>query len=197
MADAALEVARRGCGTLMGKVDVKTAYRNIPIHPDDWWLLGIRWEGGLFVDTTLPFGLRLAPKIFTAVADAVEWILKAEGVDFVIHCLDDFFVVGAPNSDECEANLLKVLEVFARLGLPVAVQIGGAGGLLNLPRFRAGFDGYGASSPRPEASRASRADFGVAREAFLPAVGIGVVSGQTGSRVHSGAAGENVPPPHV
>ena len=52
----------------------------------------------------------------------MEWILKAEGVDFVIHYLDDFFVVGAPNSDECEANLLKVLEVFAWLGLPVAVH---------------------------------------------------------------------------
>ena len=106
----------------MGKVDVKTAYRNIPIHPDDWWLLGMRWEGGLFVDTTLPFGSRSAPKIFTALADAVEWILKAEGADFVIHYLDDFFVVGAPNSDECETNVLKVLEVFARLGLPVAVH---------------------------------------------------------------------------
>ena len=122
VADAALEVARCGCGTLMGKVDVKTAYRNIPIHPNDWWLLGMRWEGGLFVDTTLPFGLPLAPKIFTAVADGVERILKAEGVDFVIHYLDDFFVVGAPNSYECEANLLKLLEVFARLGLPVAVH---------------------------------------------------------------------------
>ena len=68
---------------------------------------------------------------------------------------------------------------------------------LNLPWFQVGFGGYGASSPRPEASRASRAHFGVAREMFLPAVGIGVVGGQTGSGVHGGAAGENIPLPHV
>ena len=48
------------------------------------------------MDTALPFGLRSAPKIFTAVADAVEWIAKQEGVGFVIHYLDDFLVVGPP-----------------------------------------------------------------------------------------------------
>ena len=42
-------------------------------------LLGMQWEGGLFVDTTLPFGLRSAPKIFTALTDAVEWTVKRRG----------------------------------------------------------------------------------------------------------------------
>jgi len=50
--------------------------------------------GGLFIDTVLPFGLCSAPKIFTAVADAVEWILKDEGVRFAIHYLDKFLVKG-------------------------------------------------------------------------------------------------------
>jgi hypothetical protein len=61
----------------------------------------MRWEESLFVDTALPFGLRSAPKIFTAIADAVEWILKQAGVKFVIHYLDDFLLIGAPGSQEC------------------------------------------------------------------------------------------------
>ena len=74
------------------------------------------------MDTALPFGLRLAPKIFTAVADAVEWIVREEGVDFVVHYVDDFLVMGAPGSDECAAALRKLLDVFHRLGLPVALN---------------------------------------------------------------------------
>ena len=83
--DAAKEVWQLGQGALLAKVDVKSAYQNIPIHPEDRWLLGMLWEGGLYTDTALPFGLRSTPKIFTTVADAAEWILKAEGVKFVIH----------------------------------------------------------------------------------------------------------------
>ena len=38
--------------------------------------LGIQWQDKLHVDAALPFGLRSAPKIFTALADAVEWIAQ-------------------------------------------------------------------------------------------------------------------------
>lgn len=120
--DAAKEVLRQGQGALLAKVDVQSAYRNIPIHPEDRWLLGMVWEGGLYIDTALPFGLRSAPKIFTAVADAAEWILKSEGVKFVLHYLDDFLMIGAPGSQECASSLAVLLRVFARLGLPIAAH---------------------------------------------------------------------------
>ena len=75
------EVARgiRECGrgAEMAKINIKSAYRNIPVHPDDRHLFGMQWRGDLYADATLPFGLRSAPKIFNAVADALEWILKA------------------------------------------------------------------------------------------------------------------------
>ena len=83
-----------GVGAQLAKVDIKRAYRNIPVHPEDRWMLGMRWEGGLFIDTVLPFGLRSASKIFTAVSDAVEWVLRRQGVRFAIHYLDDFLVIG-------------------------------------------------------------------------------------------------------
>ena len=54
----------------------------MPLHQDDRILLGMKWEDQLFIDTVLPFGLRLAPKIFTAVADGLEWVGKHEGVRF-------------------------------------------------------------------------------------------------------------------
>ena len=39
--EAAGQEARLGRGTLIAKVDIKTAYRLVPIHPEDRLLLGI------------------------------------------------------------------------------------------------------------------------------------------------------------
>ena len=41
------------------------------VHPDDRYLLDMEWQGGWYVDTSLPFGLRLVPKIFNTLADGL------------------------------------------------------------------------------------------------------------------------------
>ena len=58
---------------LLAKVDIQLANRMIPVHSEDRLLLGIVWQGNLFIDAALPFRLRSAPRIFTAVADVLEW----------------------------------------------------------------------------------------------------------------------------
>ena len=63
-----------GPAILLSKLDIKDAYRIVPVHPDDWPLLGMRWKGQYYVDTTLSFGFRSAPKLFTALADALVWV---------------------------------------------------------------------------------------------------------------------------
>ena len=88
--DAVHFVTRLGCGTMLIKVDIKSAYRIVPVHPADRHLLGIHWNGGVYIDQALPFGLHTAPKIFTPVADAIGWALLKAGVQFQIHYLDDF-----------------------------------------------------------------------------------------------------------
>ena len=90
-------------------------------------LLGMSWKGKIYVDGTLPFGLRSAPqKIFTAVADAVEWILRSRGggggVRDVEHYLDDFITVGPPRSPVCNENLDIVGDTCRELNLPLAEE---------------------------------------------------------------------------
>ena len=60
----------------MAKMDIERANRMVPVHPQDRYLLGMQWEGQVYVDAALPFGLRSAPKIFNALADGLEWIAK-------------------------------------------------------------------------------------------------------------------------
>ena len=92
------------------------------MHPQDRYLLGMCWDGKLYVDAALPFGLRSAPKIFTAVADALEWIFHTQGVENVWHYLDDFITVGPPGSSECQANISTMVELCKRLGVPLAEE---------------------------------------------------------------------------
>ena len=70
--DNAVEIIRGlGLGTELVKMNLKDAYRVIPVHPQDLHILGIQWCGDTFVDWSLSFGLRSATKIFTAFSDMV------------------------------------------------------------------------------------------------------------------------------
>ena len=59
--DAVVLVRSAGQCALMAKLDVKAAYRHVPVHPDDQSLLALRWVGAACIDTALPFGLFYAP----------------------------------------------------------------------------------------------------------------------------------------
>ena len=122
VADAVEMIAEWGQGTLLAKVDIKSAYRIIPVHPEDHQLLGMLWEGSLYVDTALPFGLQSAPKIFNAVADALEWMAGQEGITSLFHYRDDFLIVGSPGSLECSRHLTTLLPLFEQLRVPVTME---------------------------------------------------------------------------
>ena len=118
--DAVKIILQQGRGAELAKLDVANAYRIIPVHPEDRSLLGMRWKGKLLIDTALPFGLRSASKIFTAVADGLQWILSNRGVGPSLHYLDDFLFVGPPQSSQCRESLQLAVAVCQELGVPLA-----------------------------------------------------------------------------
>ena len=117
--DAVRSILDLGLGTLIAKLDIDSAYRIVPVHPADRLLLGMSWKGQVYIDTVLPFGLRSAPIIFTAVADAVQWILT-QGVNHIMHYLEDYLVMGSPDSPEFQRSLETILHCCRRLGVPIA-----------------------------------------------------------------------------
>ena len=64
--DAFAIVNLLGPGTLLSKIDLKNAFRLVPVRQADWNLLGICWQGKYYINTCLPFGLRSAPYILIA-----------------------------------------------------------------------------------------------------------------------------------
>ena len=120
--DAARLIRHLGKGTQLAKIDVHNAYRMVPVHPDDHHLLGIHWGQDVYIDTALPFGLRSAPKIFGAVSNALAWILHSKGVTFQLHYLDDFLLMGSPNTLDCAQALQCTLQACQELGVPIAAH---------------------------------------------------------------------------
>ena len=61
--DDAIDIIRRlGKGTLLTKVDVKDAFRILPILPSQWRYHCVKWEGKYYVFVRLVFGSRSSPK---------------------------------------------------------------------------------------------------------------------------------------
>ena len=100
---------------MLVKADIKEAYRMIPVHPQDQCLLGIQWEDAVYINRMLPFGLRSAPNIFSAVADALQWILSTKGITHSLHYLDDFIMV----TDSIGKAHFQKDTFFDSLGVPL------------------------------------------------------------------------------
>jgi len=109
-------VVSAGRGSFLVKADIKEAYRIAPVHPEDQYLLGVYWEGSLYVDKILPFGLRSAPKIFSALADALQWILHRNGISKGLHYLDDYIMAA---KDYQPAQKETLVRTFQTLGVPL------------------------------------------------------------------------------
>ena len=101
-----------GVGTELEKFDLKNAYHMLPfIHK-----ISINWElhgKGTCTDEPLPFGLWSAHK---------TWSLRlwhCTGIWYVFHYLNDFLLIGAPNTDKGARVLSIALCILQYLGVPV------------------------------------------------------------------------------
>ena len=120
--NAAEAIVSKEKGTYFAKVNIQSAYHMVPVHPEDRPLLGMSWEETLYCDAVLSFGLCSAPKIFTAIADALQWIVHQAGVPTVLHYLDDFLIISTPDFIQCHHELQQLLSIFDLLHVPVAAD---------------------------------------------------------------------------
>ena len=113
-------IVKSGPNTLLAKIDIKSAFRVIPVHPADRYLLAMRWREKIYIDSCLPFGLRSVPKLFNILADLLSWIASQRGVSCILHYLDDFLIIGPPYSPACKQNLSTFIQLRNSLGIPLA-----------------------------------------------------------------------------
>ena len=120
--DAILNILKSGKNTILAKIDIKSAFRLLPVHPADRYLLGMKWRDQIYIDHCIPFGLRSAPKLFNLLADLLAWIAQNAGVSYLIHYLDDYLTMGPPASTVCQHNVDTLVSLCAELGVPIATD---------------------------------------------------------------------------
>ena len=119
--DAISVIKRMGAG-FMAKTDAKSAFRIIPIHPNDFALLDMKWQDSYYFDHCLPMGCTSSCTIFQAFSTALDWLAMARlGASGVLHILDDFLFI-ADSHAKCHADLTNLLSMCEYLGVPMAQE---------------------------------------------------------------------------
>jgi hypothetical protein len=97
--DAIRLIQKHGHRCKLRKRDLKDAFRKIPVSPLDYWLFLFEWDGKIYIDIFLPFGLRTAPFLFNLFGEALHWIIQwVYGLDLV-HYLDDYLIFNDPDPE--------------------------------------------------------------------------------------------------
>ncbi|KAK3732238.1 hypothetical protein QZH41_001624 [Actinostola sp. cb2023] len=112
-------VRQHGNGCLLYKLDLRRAYRQFPVDPRDYHLLGLWWKDMYFIDMRLPFGLRSAPQACQRITDAVRYMHLRDGYHLVNY-LDDFCGVSSP--ERASAGFSALRSLLQELGLDEAYE---------------------------------------------------------------------------
>ena len=113
-----------GMGCFLAKTDIESAFRIIPIHPGDYCLLGMCWEGQYYYDRCMPMSCSSPCKTFETFSTALEWIAKhVLGVPHMIKLLNDFLLVSTTLAG-CQAQLAQFLALCNHFPIAPASTVG-------------------------------------------------------------------------
>ena len=76
--------------TVQSKLDLKDAYLSVAIHPQSQKYLRFLWQKKAYQFRALPFGLNIAPSVFTRLMKPVAGFLRKRGTRLVLY-LDDIY----------------------------------------------------------------------------------------------------------
>ena len=104
-----------GWGCFLAKTDIQNAFRIIPIRPQDYSLLGMRWRDSFYYDRCMPMGCSSSCKTFETLSTALEWIAQKKfNITCIIHLLDDFLII-AKSHTLCQDQLHSFLDLCSFL----------------------------------------------------------------------------------
>lgn len=112
-------------GFFCAKLDLKSAYRSVAIHPSEYRVTGLKWvfqgesEPRYLFDARLPFGSSCGPSHFHRISQAVRRCMARKGYSDLVAYIDDFLVVGK-TYDECNRALHALIKLVRQLGFHIS-----------------------------------------------------------------------------
>ena len=117
-------IAGFGQGTRLAKVDVKSAYRLLPIREDDFQCLGLHIGDTIFVDKMAPMGAKISAAHWEAFGRVWVWLIH-QRPDFkgaTCRYMDDLLIMCPPSDNDPMASVRAVCELSQEIGLPLAQE---------------------------------------------------------------------------
>ena len=103
------------------KMDIKSAFRLLPVHPADFDQLGFTFDDLYYFDKCLPFGCSISCNLFNRFADFLAFVVKRKAQNNnLMHYLDDFLGGGKQNSGKCKELMTFFSQTMQQLGVPIA-----------------------------------------------------------------------------
>ncbi len=65
-----------GLSTWLANVDITSAFKAMPIHPDSWHLFGVRWHRKFYFFVHLTVGCKATPRFYDVLSEAAYWICQ-------------------------------------------------------------------------------------------------------------------------
>ena len=112
-------------GFYLAKIDLRHAYRSVPIHPSNYAATGLKWTFSgdtsptFLYDTHLCFGGRRSPGIIHRLTQSVKRMMFRRGFKGIVVYLDDFLIVSQSRA-ECELAFTTLRELLLDLGFQIS-----------------------------------------------------------------------------
>jgi hypothetical protein len=103
-----------GRGCLIYKIDLKAAFRQLPVDPGDIHCLGFTWDGHIYIDGVMAMGLRSAAYCCQRLTNSLAYIHGTKGYHLVNY-LDD--MAGGEVVHKAEAAFLSLRHLLQQLGI--------------------------------------------------------------------------------
>ena len=100
-------------GEWVSSIDLSDAYHHIPIHPNSRKYLRFCHRSQVFQFTSLPFGLAMAPQVFTMIVKEMKLMALSRGIR--LQYLDDWRI-RAQSREEAQVNTQTVVHLTQSLG---------------------------------------------------------------------------------
>ena len=120
--EAVAMIQRLGKNCKLFKMDIKNAFRLIPIRPADFELLGFKHKDQYFFDKVLPFGAAISCSTWETFSTLLEYCVKnkmASGE--LLHYLDDF-LGGDTTMQGCSVLMHLFKSTMLDIKVPIAEE---------------------------------------------------------------------------
>ena len=114
--DIVKRVIRLGPGSLLCKIDISRAFRQLKVDPGDINLLGLKLDS-YYIDQSVPFGYRHGSIFFEKVTDSIRYIMRKHGFPDLFNYVDDIIYCGTPS--EITPAFKFLTHLIHQLGLDI------------------------------------------------------------------------------